>query len=99
MAATLRAHWPEYLIEAACLATFMLSAAAFATLLQHPASPWNLHAAPGFLARLAMGAAMGLTAIGIIYSPFGRRSGAHMNPAVTLSFFRLGKIDGVDAAF
>ena len=32
-------HWPEYLIEAACLALFMVSAAGFATLLQHPASP------------------------------------------------------------
>ena len=61
IAATVRAHWPEYLIEAGCLATFMVSAAAFATLLQHPASPWMLHAAPEFLARLPMGAAMGLT--------------------------------------
>ena len=95
----LRAHWPEYLIEAGCLATFMLSAAGFATLLQHPASPWVLHTVPEFVARVPMGAAMGLTAIAIIYSPFGRRSGAHMNPAVTLTFFGLGKIAGADAAF
>lgn len=95
----LRAHWPEYLIEAGCLATFMLSAAAFATLLQHPASPWVLHTMPEVLARVPMGAAMGLTAIAIIYSPFGRRSGAHINPAVTLTFFRLGKIAGADALF
>jgi aquaporin Z len=46
-----------------------------------------------------MGLAMGLTAMAIIYSPFGRRSGAHMNPAVTLTFFRLDKIAGADAAF
>jgi len=95
----IRAHWPEYVIEAGCLAAFMMSAAGFATLLQHPASPWVLHTMPEFLARLPMGAAMGLTAIAIIYSPLGRRSGAHMNPAVTLTFLRLGKIAGADAAF
>lgn len=99
MTSTLRAHWPEYLIEAGCLATFMISAAAFATLLQHPASPWMLRTMPEFLARVPMGVAMGLTAMAIIYSPFGRRSGAHMNPAVTLTFFRLGKIAGADAFF
>ena len=97
MLTALRAHWPEYAIEAGCLALFMVSAAAFATLLQHPESPWLLQTMPGFAARVPMGAAMGLTAIAIIYSPFGRRSGAHMNPAVTLTFLRLGKIGGVDA--
>jgi aquaporin Z len=94
-------HWPEYLIEAACLGLFMLSAACFATLLRHPASPlapalasvmWPL------VQRLPMGIAMGLTAAAIIYSPLGRRSGAHMNPAVTLTFLRLGKMAARDAA-
>jgi aquaporin Z len=42
---------------------------------------------------------MGLTAIAIIYSPWGRQSGAHINPAVTLTFWRLGKVAGVDALF
>jgi aquaporin Z len=41
---------------------------------------------------------MGLTAAALIYSPLGSRSGAHMNPAVTLTFLRLGKIAPVDAA-
>ena len=42
---------------------------------------------------------MGLTAIALIYSPWGKRSGAHMNPAVTLTFLRLGHIARWDAAF
>jgi aquaporin Z len=44
-----------------------------------------------------MGIAMGLTAVAIIYSPLGKRSGAHMNPAVTMAFLRLGKIRVPDA--
>ncbi len=93
----LKRHWPEYLMEAAGLGLFMISAAVFATLLEHPASPIH-HAIPDPLLRRAlMGIAMGSTAIGIIYSPWGQQSGAHINPAVTLTFLRLGKIASEDA--
>ncbi|PWC40400.1 aquaporin [Azospirillum sp. TSO22-1] len=96
---TFREHWPEYLMEAAGLGLFMLSAGLVATLLEHPASPVR-HALPSGLGRRAlMGAAMGLTAVAIIHSPWGRRSGAHINPAVTLTFLRLGKVKPADAAF
>jgi aquaporin Z len=43
-----------------------------------------------------MGLAMGSTAVTIIYSPLGQRSGAHMNPAVTVTYFRLGKVAPAD---
>ena len=49
--------------------------------------------------RALMGLIMGLTAIAIIYSPWGQQSGAHINPAVTLTFWRLGKIATWDAVF
>ena len=92
-------HWPEYLMEAACLGAFMISAGAFTALLEYPNSPVR-HAVPNDFVRHALnGLAMGLTAIGIIYSPWGARSGAHMNPAVTWTFFRLGKVKSWDALF
>jgi aquaporin Z len=95
----LRKHWPEYLMEAAELAAFMVSASLFAILLNHPAS-LIIRAFPDeFTRRVLMGAAMGLTAIALIYSPWGKQSGAHMNPAVTLTFYRLGKIAPWDAVF
>lgn len=93
----LRHHWTEYLIEAWCLGTFMVSACVFGAVLFHSAS-----AASGFgfaIRNVAMGIIMGATAIAIICSPLGKRSGAHFNPAVTLTFLRLGKIAPADAGF
>lgn len=39
MRSTADSHWPEYLIEAAGLGLFMLSAGFVGVLLHHPASP------------------------------------------------------------
>jgi aquaporin Z len=77
----------------------MLSACAFGVLLEHPMSAVNQAIGNPALRRALIGIAMGLTAIAIIYSPFGKRSGAHMNPAVTLSFLYLGKVKRWDAVF
>src|SRR5256885_15633463 len=95
----LRKHWPEYLMEAAGLGIFMVSASVFTILLYHPASLAIQVLPEEFPRRVLMGLAMGLTAIGIIYSPWGKHSGAHLNPAVTLTFFRLGKVAPWDAVF
>lgn len=95
----LREHWPEYLMEALGLGLFMVSACAFATLLEHPSSPARQVLPNPDARRALMGLAMGLTAVALIYSPWGRRSGAHMNPAVTLGFMRLGHVKPWDAAF
>jgi len=95
----LRAHWPEYLIEAWALGSFMISAGLVATALGAPQSVIGTAVRAPLLRNMIAGLAMGLTAIALIHSPWGKRSGAHMNPAVTLTFLRLGKTNGWDAMF
>jgi aquaporin Z len=99
MIRALRQHWPEYLIEAGALGLFMLSAACFTALLEHPGSPIRQAIPSSDVRRALNGVAMGLTAIVLIYSPWGQQSGAHMNPATTLTFLRLGKVKPWDALF
>jgi aquaporin Z len=91
-------HLPEYAIEAALLGAFMVSACSFGVLLEHPESPVHQAIGSPLLRRILMGLAMGTTAIAIIYSPWGGRSGAHINPATTLTFWRLGRIRSADVA-
>jgi aquaporin Z len=97
--AAFRMHWPEYLMESAELGCFMLAACFFTVLLQHPASPLREAISDPTLRRVLTGAAMGATAIALIYSPWGKQSGAHLNPAVTLTFARLKKVAPWDAFF
>lgn len=92
-----RKHLPEYLMEAALLGLFMVSAGVFTCVFEYPCSPFHQAISNGDLRRLLIGIAMGLTAIALIYSPWGKQSGAHMNPAVTLTFYRLGKVKRQDA--
>jgi aquaporin Z len=95
----LQLHWPEYLMEAAGLGFFMISACLFGALYENPASPVRQAISSPLLRRLFMGISMGLTSIVIVYSPWGKQSGAHINPSVTLAFLRLGKVPKWDALF
>ncbi len=95
----LQQHWPEYAMEAFGLGMFMLSACVFGVLLDHPDSPAHKAITDPTRRRVLFGTAMGLTAIANIYSPWGKRSGAHLNPSLTWTFFRLGKVSATDAVF
>ncbi|MFY9779576.1 MAG: aquaporin, partial [Candidatus Baltobacteraceae bacterium] len=98
--ATLGARRTAYAIEAACLGIFMFVAGSVAVGLRLvPPAVAAAFAAHALLYRLTFGTAMGLTTMAIVYSPWGRRSGAHINPAVTLTYALLGKIAPRDAAF
>lgn len=98
-ASALRNHWPEYLIEAWALGMFMVSAGVATIVVEHPAYPLRHLIEDSDIRRLLIGLAMGVTAVGLIYSAWGKRSGAHMNPAVTIAFFRLGKMHRWDAIY
>ena len=99
----LKASWKKnrkhYLQEALGLAIFMISACFFGALLEAKDSSLH-HAIPNDLARtIIIAVLMGATALFIFYSPFTAPSGSHINPAVTLTFLRLGKICHWDALF
>jgi aquaporin Z len=96
---TLVHHWPEYLMEAGELGLYMFFACAFATLLQHPASPVRHFITSSLARRVLYGLVMGSTIIGIIRTPWGKQSGGHLNPAITFTFYRLGKVELPDGLF
>src|SRR5262249_46504873 len=95
--ASLRYHWPEYAMEVAEVGCYLFVACVVATLLQHPASIVRHSISSGVSRRAFMGLAMGATTIAIVMSPWGKRSGGHFNPAMTATFYRLGKVEFWDA--
>ncbi|HZH30689.1 MAG TPA: aquaporin [Pyrinomonadaceae bacterium] len=92
-------HCPEYLMEAVGLAGFVVGAGLLTTLLEHPDAllHQSIGQLPPLLRRVPLGLVMGAYIAGIIYSPWGKRSGAHINPSVTWAFYSLGKIKLRDA--
>jgi aquaporin Z len=94
---SLRLHWPEYLMEAGELALYLFFTCVFGTLLRHPASPLRHFIVSDVSRRVLMGLAMGVTAIAIVMSPWGKQSGAHFNPGITVAFFWMGKVELWDA--
>ena len=65
----MRAHWPEYLIEAWALGMFMISAGVFSTLLGVPGSPLQRIVPSEDLRRALVGVAMGLPLYKVVPEP------------------------------
>jgi aquaporin Z len=83
-------HWAEWLCElGGTLVQLFLGFGAVA-LLESPLAPGK-RAIPSDTGRLLLvGLAFGLLAAAVATSPPGRRSGAHLNPAVTAGFWARG---------
>lgn len=96
---SLRLHWPEYAMELAQMASYLFFTCVFATLFQHPDSP-ICHLVPNDTVRRAcFGTFVGATIVAIVLTPWGKQSGGHFNPAMTFTFYRLGKMEFWDAIF
>jgi len=92
-------HWPEYLMEAAEVGLYLCLTCVFAGLLLSPASSVRHFIGSTLELRARMGLAVGATVVAIVLSPWGKQSGGHFNPALTVAFYRLGKICLADAVF
>ena len=70
----------------------------FVALLESERSPLRATIASGALRLVLIGIGFGVLAAAVALSPIGRRSGAHLNPAVTLGFVLRGQTPVRDAA-
>lgn len=71
----------------------------FATFFQHPVSPIR-HLLPNDIVRRAcFGVSIGATIVVMALTPRAKQSGGHLNPAMTFTFYRLGKMGLWDAIF
>jgi aquaporin Z len=84
-------------MEGTEIGALMLSTCIWGTLIYSSESPLDSLGLSQSFKSMLMGIAIAITTFLIIRSPFGRRSGAHFNPAVTLTFLWLGRIHRLDA--
>jgi aquaporin Z len=92
-------NYDKYLIEAWGLWIFMVAASICTIVFQHPHFKLVEYIPSDIIRRIFIGLAMGLTAMGIMHSSWGKKSGAHINPAVTITFLFLRKISKIDGIF
>jgi aquaporin Z len=78
------------------LGIFMFSAGFFDMLIDYPGFFIRQHIVSALVRRFLIGSTMGLTALFIFTSRFGKASGAYINPSVTLVRYWLSDIDFSD---
>jgi aquaporin Z len=94
-----RSAWTLYAAELLGTALLLVGGLSAVIFVVSPASPVATLALPGWLARGIAGALFGLTGTLVTLSAFGRHSGAHLNPAMTLAFLVEGRISASHAAW
>ena len=87
-------HWRIWGAEAAGSGLLVLGALSSVALVLGDRSP--VADASHSVRLLLTGMLVGVTVTLIVISPFGRLSGAHLNPAVTLAFRIVGRVSGHD---
>ncbi len=92
-------RWPAYAAELAgtfIMVAWGLSAVVF---MMSAASPVSRLVPSARLRLLATGCLFAAGGTAVVYSRLGQRSGGHINPAVSLNFWILGKMRGADLVF
>jgi aquaporin Z len=92
----MRRNLPVYFCEFAGTAIMLFLGIGAVALMWAPGSPMPVMPNPA-LRRLITGIMFAAGATLVVYSPLGQRSGGHINPAVTLAFWRAGKVPTRDA--
>ncbi len=94
-----KTEFRKYIDEALGLGVFMFSAGFFDALIEYPGLPLRHRISSALATRFLVGLSMGGTALFIFTSRFGKRSGAYINPTITIIRYRLGDINRMDGIF
>lgn len=92
----MRRNLSAYVCEFAGTALMLFIGVSAVAFMWAPGSPVPV-VPNGALRRLLTGLMFAGGATAVVYSPLGQISGGHINPAVTLAFWRLGKVPTRDA--
>lgn len=76
-------HWPEWAAELLGTAILMFAVVSARLWLERAGTPWSTFPVRVLVLSIVAGSAV----VGVAYSPLGRRSGAHLNPAVTFGLW------------